>query len=57
MAGWHIIKNSKPIPSRSFDWDYWHEDYDGENGLSGTASSVKDALQQISEIEEELEQC
>jgi hypothetical protein len=57
-AGWHIMKDIKPIPNRSFDWGFYHDDYDGENGLCGTASSVKDALEQIDEIEsEDLEQC
>jgi hypothetical protein len=54
-TGWHIEKNVKPIPDRRFDYDFWHDDYDGAdggNGLAGTASSIDDALRQISEIEE-----
>jgi len=51
---WSIEKNPKPIPDRRFDFDFWHEDYDGSdggNGLSGTASSVEDAVNQIKDIE------
>ena len=53
--GWHIEKNTKPIPDRRHDYDFWHDNYDGAdggNGLAGTASSIDDALYQISEIEE-----
>lgn len=45
--GWHIEYRPKPIPSQAFDWDYWHDDYDGENGLAGTASSIDDAVVDI----------
>jgi len=54
--GWHIIKDIKAIPSRSFDWDFYHDDHDGENGLCGSASSIEDALEQIDEIESEEEE-
>ena len=56
--GWHIEKNIKPIPLRQFDYNFWHEDYDGAdggNGLCGTASSIDDAMQQIIEIEKGAE--
>lgn len=49
--GWTIQKNIKPIPDRSFDFDFWHENHDGENGLCGTASNVIDAINKINEIE------
>lgn len=52
IEGWKIQRNPKPIPDRRFDFDFWHDNHDGENGLSGTASSLRDALEQIGEIEE-----
>lgn len=51
MNGWHIEYNPKPIPCRDFDWDFWHDDYDGTNGLCGTAESEAEARQQIEEQE------
>lgn len=57
-TGWHIEYNPKPIPSRSFDWDFWHDDYDYSYPdstisaqLAGTASSREDAAEQIRIIE------
>ena len=47
--GWHIEYNPKPI--RGLDWDYWHDDHDGENGLSGTGSSFNNYLNQIEDRE------
>jgi len=52
MNGWNIEFNPKPIPLRCCDWDFWHDDNDGENCLSGVASSEADAKKQIKEIEE-----
>ena len=52
--GWTIEKNVKPIPCRDYDYDFWHEDYDGAdggNGLCGTAKSMIDAMEQIAEVE------
>lgn len=51
VNGWHIEYNPKPIPCRDFDWDFWHDDYDGTNGLCGTAESEAEARQQIEEQE------
>ena len=51
--GWHIVYSPKPIPIKSFDWDFWHDNYDGAdegNGLCGCAESVDDAIKQINEI-------
>lgn len=46
--GWHIEYNPKPVPPRlGVDWDFWHDDYDGENDLHGTGSSERDCLIQI----------
>jgi hypothetical protein len=53
--GWHIEHNPKPIPDRRFDYDFWHDNYDGVedgNHLCGTAESIEDAVKQISEMEE-----
>lgn len=52
--GWHIEKNIKPIPDRHFDWDFWHDDYDGSdggNGLAGNAANWDDAVEQCWQIE------
>lgn len=48
---WHIQRNPKPIPDRQHDIDFWADDYDGENGLAGTAKDFEDAGSQIQEIE------
>jgi hypothetical protein len=46
-VGWTITYNPKPIPTRDDDWDYVHDDYDGENGLCGTAGSYLEAIRHI----------
>lgn len=54
--GWHIEKNTKPIPDRRYDWDFWHDDYDGcdgGNGLAGEAASFDDAVEQCWDIHNE----
>ena len=56
FRGWTIEKNTKPIPDRSHDYDFWHTNYDGAdggNGLCGAAASRADAIKQIEEIESE----
>lgn len=55
LDGWHIEYNPKPIPDRRFDWDYWHDDHDGENLLFGMAESESHAIEIIKEKEKELE--
>ena len=50
LMGWKITHNPKPIPDRSDDWDFIHDDYDGENGLCGTAASEEKAWEQIVDI-------
>tara|TARA_R110000851_G_scaffold288033_1_gene442107 strand:+ start:156 stop:335 length:180 start_codon:yes stop_codon:yes gene_type:complete len=50
-AGWHIEYEPKPAPVHYFDYDFWHEDHDGENGLCGNGASVEDCIAQIKEIE------
>jgi len=50
--GWHIEYNPKPIPIRfGVDWDFIHDDYDGENDLAGSGFSFLDCVDQIIEIE------
>ena len=48
---WHVEFNPKPIPDRLHDWDFWHDDYDGENDLHGTAASERECWAQIAELE------
>ena len=56
LDGWNIVRNVKPIPMRSCDWDFWHDDYDGpESGLAGVAKSPEGAILQILEIVTEPE--
>lgn len=60
---WTIEYDPPPIPSRSCDWNFAHEDYDasweGEedgyvsNGLGGYGASVADCKAQIRDIEED----
>ncbi len=52
--GWNIEYNCKPIPDRGHDWDYWHDNHDGENGLCGTAASESHALELIEETDWDL---
>lgn len=46
--GWHITYNPKPLST--YDYDFYHDNYDGENGLAGTAEDIYDASEQINEI-------
>ena len=45
--GWIVYFDPKPIADHSFDYTFYHENHDGENGLCGTAKSVNDATLQI----------
>ena len=45
--GWSVEKNPKAVSG--FDWDYYHIDHDGENGLCGTAATREHAIQYILE--------
>jgi hypothetical protein len=49
-AGWTITYNPKPIPNREHDYDFVHDNYDGENGLCGTAKDYLNAIHNIFEI-------
>lgn len=55
---YNIEYNTKSIPTRSFDWDFWADGYDGapDSGdiRCGTGSSIEDCIEQIEEIELEL---
>lgn len=42
--GWVITCNAKPIVSSAHDFEFVHENYDGENGLCGTAGSHIEAV-------------
>ncbi len=52
--GYKIAYETKPIPTIDHDWNFSHEDYDGapDSGDTrcGTASGLKDAIQQINEL-------
>ena len=54
--GWTIEKSYMAWPPYSYE--YYHEDYDGapdgNNHLTGIATSEEDALEQIEEIEADL---
>lgn len=52
--GWNIAKEAKPIPDRRFDFDFWHDDHEGDSNLCGTAANKADAVEQIKEIEKGL---
>lgn len=51
LDGWTIEHSPPPIGDRSFDYQFSHEDYDGENGLCGTGSSIEDCINQIEDME------
>lgn len=61
---WTIYYDPPPIPTRSCDWHFYHDDYDGApihsesndcpDKRSGDAASVEECLALIAEIEEEL---
>lgn len=60
---WRITYDPPPIPIRTMDWEFSHDDFDasweGEedgyvsNGLGGRGSSVEDCKAQIADIEED----
>ena len=55
---WWIEYNPKPIPPRDYDWDFWHDDFDGavDSGdiRGGAGSDPADCRRQIRNIEAEL---
>ena len=52
--GFIITHWAKPIPDRSHDYDFVHEDYDGaedaQDNRHGSGSSVEDCKAQIDEL-------
>ena len=52
-----ISHDPKPIPLRSFDWDFSHDDYDGApdgNDIRcGNGANIEDCKQQIDDMENE----
>ena len=55
-SGWTVRYSPKAIPSRRFNYDFWHDDYNGvddENHPAGTAASLDDAIRLIKYIEAE----
>jgi hypothetical protein len=52
--GYTISHEPKPIPDRSADFDFSHEDFDGApdsgDNRCGTAGSIEDACEQIDDI-------
>lgn len=55
-AGYIITYSPKPIPSRAFDYDFVHPDYDGPGDTRcGNASSILACKQRIDEINDELD--
>lgn len=55
--GYTISFDPKPIPSRDFDFDFSHEDYDGPGDhRCGSAGSVEDCMILIDEqLDDECE--
>ena len=54
--GYVITRNPPPIPTRKFDWEYCHEDYDGPgDNRCGVAASEEAAKAEIDELEDEGE--
>ena len=56
--GYRITYNPKPIPTRQFDWDFVHQDYDGAEdandhraGSSASLEACKDEIDYLEEIE------
>jgi len=62
---WKINWNPPPIPCREFDYEFYHEDYDGapmESGgppadnRCGHAASIEACIEVIKELEEESDE-
>jgi hypothetical protein len=57
-GNWHIEYAPTPIPTRQFDYSFWHTDFGGDgDNRCGHAESVIDAMTQINEIEDEAFEC
>ena len=57
---YQIRYSPKPIPSRSHDYDFEHDDYDGApdsgDNRCGTAANLDEGKEAIEEIEREREE-
>lgn len=55
-GNWTITYDPKPIPTRKFDYNFRHDDYDGApdsfDNRAGTAASIEEAKQEIDLIED-----
>lgn len=52
--GYHIHYYAPPIPTRSCDWQYAHEDYDGpEDRRAGHAASEQACRDEIDWLEDD----
>ncbi len=53
---WTIDFDPKPIPTRKFDYSFWHDDFDGApdsyDNRAGTAATVEEAKSEIDMIED-----
>lgn len=51
---WRIYFDPPPIPSRNYDWHFYHVNYGGPGDLRyGSCASFADALNEIDEMEDE----
>lgn len=51
---WHVKHDPPPIPLRTMDWSFWHDDYDGApdacDTRKGYAASAEEAVERIDEM-------
>ena len=47
--GYEITYNPPPLPTRSMDWEFVHEDFDGD--IVGNAASAEECKEEIDDIE------
>ncbi|BAK66849.1 hypothetical protein SLG_21740 [Sphingobium sp. SYK-6] len=54
---WHIQYDPPPIPVRTMDWHYWHDDFDGADDACdnryGSVASLEAAMDEIDDYEAE----
>ena len=55
---WHIYYDPPPIPYRTMDWSFYHDDFDGapdsNDRRCGSAESVEGCIREIDLMEEEM---
>ncbi len=55
--GYTIRLDPPPIPTRQFDWQYCHDDYDGPpDSRCGAAASAPLCIVEIDEIESDMDE-